>query len=699
MSNHPIINLLIVDRSLSDIEHIAKILRNAGYLVHVFHADQERMICGMIDNKPLDLIMVRQAEQLPTISDIHTWITKTSKDIPILAIVDAPSQQKPAELLSSGAQNLFHLDDPRHLVIVVNNELRHLEARRQESRCEDMVKETEQRFRFLLDSSQDAIAYTHEGVHIYANPVYLRLFGYAQEQDLEAVTLMNMIAPQDRDTLKAFLRRYDREETLSIEPIELTGLHSDGTAMPVQLQCIPTRINNESCLQVIIRNPSSSSNLLSQCPDLQKQFDELTKRDALTGLYNRKFFSQYLEQLNGHQGKAGGAVLYILLTDYRSVSERLGIEAADQLVIDTANLLRQTISESEIAAHFSDATFTVFTPHASRKSVLALGEKIRMAVKEQVTHAAQKLITTTCCIGIYMIGETRIGASEIILHADRACETARQMGSDQVQVYRPLIGTGETQHEGEIIGVIQEAVSEDRLSLLYQPIASLRDDAQERYKIHLCMLDDNQQPLPLRNLAPVAERRGLMGTLDRWIIAQAMDAFVTRQQAGHYTTLFIRISRNSLIDQTFIDWLDTRLKSNQVPPSALVLEIDEDTAEQYFKESKTMREQLRRLGCEVALSHFGGRANSERIAQHLSPTYIKLDGALIDKLAANSATRQTLAMLIEQMQSTGIRAIAENVAAAPQLANIWQFGITLVQGSMVQERSSQMDFDFRQFAG
>lgn len=691
MAYHPLINMLIVDRSLSDIEQVAKILRNAGYLIQLSHADQEKVIRGIIEDKPLDLIIARPVEHLPTIAKVHNWITDTRKDIPILAMVDAHTPQKPAEILRSGAQNLFHLDDPEHLVAVVSNELRHLETRRQAHHYQKSLEETEQRFRSLLDSSHEAIAYTHEGVHIYANPVYLKLFGYTSEEDLAAVTLVNMVVPQDRDTLKAFLRRYDREARADIKPIDLTGLRRDCSSLPLQMECIPIRINDESCLQIIIRD-------LSQPAELQQQFDEFTKRDSLTGLYNRKFISQYLEQINSKPGKMGGAVLYILLTGYRSISERLGLEAVDQMVIDMAQVVEQNVRESDIVARFSDATFIVYTRDSSRKSVQALGEKIRNAIKEQITHTAQKLITTSCCIGIYMIGENKIGASQILSHADRACETARQMGGDQVQIYRPLINAGEPQHDEEIIGLIQEAISEDRLGLLYQPIASLRDEAKERYKLHLCILDDNQQPLPLRNLAPVAERCKLMGSLDKWVIARGIEALLARQREGHDTTLFIRISCNSVNDETFIDWLDAHLETNPGLASALVLEIDEDSAERYFKEIKTWRERLRQSGCGFALSHFGERSHSERIAQHLSPSYIKLDSALIDKLAANPAHRQSLAGLIEQFKTMDIGVIAENVASAPQLANIWQFGITLVQGSVVQERGPMMNFDFQQFA-
>jgi len=55
-------------------------------------------------------------------------------------------------------------------------------------------------------------------------------------------------------------------------------------------------------------------------------------------------------------------------------------------------------------------------------------------------------------------------------------------------------------------------------------------------------------------------------------------------------------------------------------------------------------------------------------------------------------------LLTEQVQSLNIRVVAAGVSTAPQMASIWQFGVTLVQGSMVAEAGPRLDFDFRQYA-
>ena len=114
-----------------------------------------------------------------------------------------------------------------------------------------------------------------------------------------------------------------------------------------------------------------------------------------------------------------------------------------------------------------------------------------------------------------------------------------------------------------------------------------------------------------------------------------------------------------------------------------------------------MRVRLKTLGCNVALSHFGGKTHSDRLLRELTPNYIKLDGSLIERLAKakDENSRRAMAMLTQQAQSLSIRVVAAGVSTAPQMASIWQFGVTLVQGNMVAEAGPKPDFDFRQYAG
>ena len=699
MSDPTVINLLIVDRSRSDIDHIVKTLRGEGYQLELIHTDQVEETRSAIEYQPLDLILLRLADDLPTLTEVRLMVTEATQDIPVIAVVDDNQQQrhKPARLLEEGADNYFYLDDADHLVAVIRKELHNLQTRKRGQSFEIRFKESENRSQALLENIQEALAYIHEGVHIYANPAYLRLFGYGSKEDLANIQLVHMVPPGYRDALKSVLRRSIRSGK-AIEPVELVGVRSNGQTFPIHLECAPTRMNDEPCTQIIARDVTPEKVAYNL------QMEEMLKFDEVSGLHSRRFLLENMEIAHD------GAALYILLTDYATIRYALGFEAIEQFVRDAASLLKTLLAPEDIAAHFASGVFTVYLPANSPSDPPALAAQICKAIAETSFNINGKLFTTTCCIGIYKSDSSHETPIQMLSHADRACETARQRGGSQVEVYappkveqeRPGGGGAISEADEAAIRQIRAALTNGRLSLIYQPIVSFENADEARYKVYLRMLDEADKLQPVDKLAGVAVRYGLMSALDKWTVIRALSALIELQKAGsRLPVLFVRASRNSIMDKDFINWLTKCFKDSRLPPDQLVLEIKEDDADECFEEVRHLRTQLKPLGSGIALSHFGGKTHSERLLQELTPSYIKLDGSLIERLAKakDENSRRAMAVLTQQAQDLKIRVVAAGVSTAPQMASIWQFGVTLVQGNMVAEAGPKPDFDFHQYAG
>lgn len=694
MSDPSIINLLIVDRSRSDIEHIAKTLRGDGYQLELIDTDQADQARNAIDYQLLDLILLRPAEDLPTTAEVRLMVAESGQDIPLIVVVDDEyrQQHKPARLLEEGADNYFYLDDADHLVAVARKELAHSQARKRGQSFETRFKESENRAYALLENIQEAIAYIHEGVHTYANPAYLHLFGYERKEDLANIQLVHMVPPIYRDALKSVLRRSIRSGR-AVEPVELVGVRINGQTFPILLECAPTRMNDEPCTQIIVRDATPDKNAFNQ------QVEDLLKYDDATGLYSRRFFLETLEI--DHEG----SVLYILLTDYSAIRYAMGFEAVEQFVVEVAGLFKGMLALEDITAHFASGVFTVFLPANSPTDPVAVAGRICAATAEHTFHVGGKIFTTTCCIGIFQAKDGQETAVQILSHADRACEMARQKGGNRFEVYKPPKEEkkgGINPQDEAVIRLIRNALTKGRLSLNYQPIVSFETAEEARYKVYLQILDEESgKPQPMDKLGPVAARYGAMGALDKWTIIRGLSVLMEIQQAGvKPPILFVRISNNSLLDKDFFDWLSKRFKDSRLQGNHLVLELKEDNAEECFEETKLLRGRLRELGCGVALSHFGGKANSDRLLKEIVPDYIKLDGSLIERLAKakDENSRRSMATLAGQAQQLKARIVAAGVSTAPQMASIWQFGVTLVQGNMVAEAGPKLDFDFKQYA-
>ncbi len=694
MSESSTINLLIADGSSSNVEHILKTLGGDNYKVESTQTDQVKEIHDAVNYQPLDIILLRLGEGLPGLAEVRSMVVESGEDIPIIVILDDEQRQqrKPSGLLEEGADNYFYLDDADHLVATVRKELKHLQDRKTLQSFEVRFHESESRSQALLGNIQEAIAYIHEGVHAYANPAYLRLFGYKKAADLAAIQMAHMLAPGYRDALKSVMRRSIRSGK-AIEPVELVGVRSNGENFPILLECAPTRMNDEPCTQIIVRDATPNKTAQDQ------QFEDLIKYDGSTGLYSKRFFMEALEIDHS------GTVLYILLGDYATIRHNIGFEAVDQFTVEAAGLFKDMLAPQDIAAHFASGVFTVYVPPKSPTDPIELAGQILGVISKHGFQLGGKLFTTNCSIGACKSGAGEETAIQILAHADRACENARKKGGSQVEVYH--IPSEESQRninkqDENQINLIRDALTKARLSLKYQPIVSFEQSNQARYKVYLELRDANGNVQAMDKLGAVAVRYKLMGALDKWTIIRGLTALGELQKTGgKLPQLFIRISRNSLKKEDFFEWLSHRIRESRLPGHHLVFEVREDNAENTFEESKQLRARLRELGCEFALSHFGGKSHSDLLLRDLMPDYIKLDGNLIERLAKakDQKSRESMAELVEKAKKMNTQVVAAGVSTAPQMASIWQFGVTLVQGNMVAEASAGLDFDFQQFAG
>ena len=97
-------------------------------------------------------------------------------------------------------------DDAEHLQLVVGRELADLRARRQVRRLTHRLAQCELRARELIETTDEAVAFVQDGLHVHANPAYLSLFRYPSVEDLQAAAFLDLIDAAQREAVRNFLR-------------------------------------------------------------------------------------------------------------------------------------------------------------------------------------------------------------------------------------------------------------------------------------------------------------------------------------------------------------------------------------------------------------------------------------------------------------------------------------------------------------
>ncbi|MCK4742707.1 MAG: EAL domain-containing protein [Sulfuriflexus sp.] len=692
MDSDNTLQLLIIDESSNDAESITNILRSIGLAVRPTRVEDDEDLETALTEKNWDLIIT--ADKLTYIDAYKALeiLQKSERDIPLIIAANGTENITVGAALKAGACDLVHKDeDPEHLQYVVQRELRARDDRRKIRQYNKASRESEKRCRSLLDSSRDAITYVHEGMHIYANPVYMEMFGYDDPDEIEGMPIMDMVSPDDHEAFKKFLRQFTKNESEMKGDIEVSGLRTDGNKFSAVMEFTPASVDGESCTQIIIRTASDK--------ELQNQLNILSQQDLLTGIYNRQHFMEVLESTISKVAteSSHSALLYIDIDDFAAVKQNVGLASSDLVLSDIAKVISDLVEAPDIVARFSDHSFTLLINETSSNSgVEKYANTIRQTIEDHISEVGGNSVTVTCSIGISPIGENTSNTHEIISRADLACSIAKENGGNSIHLHNPVADeqAGKERNAGWI-DAINNALTDDNFFLAFQPIVSLHGDTCENYEVLLRMHDvDNNQVLPEQFL-PAAEQAELMPQIDRWVITHAMQRLASVQaEGGAQTKFFIKLAGASLTDNGLLPWISEQLKEQRLSGDSLIFELDESSAVMYLAQAKNFINGVKQLHCQVVLDHFGSGLNSIKNLKHLDANYLKIDGSLISNLASDDQNQETVQSIIQTAHSMGKLTIAEFVQDANSLALLWQFGVNYIQGHFLQEPSTSLDYDF-----
>jgi len=684
------LRLLIVEETRNDAEALANVLRNAGQASRLSYAEDLEDVSAALGTQTPDLILCATGLEGAPLSAVAELLQQRQINVSLIAIGESGDEASITNAMRDGASDLCSYDMPEHLQLVVKRELSQAKTSQSADNYEAKFHESEKRARMLMESSRDAIAYVHEGMHIFANSSYLEMFGFDNLEEIEGTPIMDMVAPDDHAEFKNFLRNYSKDGEQEGK-LETHGLLPDGKTFKAEMEFAAASIDGEPCTQIIIRSQAADS------AELEKKLKFLSKQDILTGLFNRQYFIEELELAvtDALSGSSPAAVIYLLIDNIKDIKDNLGIGTADMVINDIAGLLRDHTGEKDIVARFGDHSFTILRRDCDPESIQALGEKLRQLVEDHIADVEGQSVTTTCSVGMSVVAESTPSAHEVLSRADLACEVARSSGGNKVHLHNPVVDEKiGKERDQQMHALIKGALEENQFQLFYQPIVSLQGDTGENYEVLLRMLNEEGEFILPTQFLPLAEQTGQITEIDRWVIRNAIKNLAEHRAGGTNTRFFIKVAAATLVSEGLVQFINDRMKEYRLPGDALTFEIAEKHAGKQLKHAKAFVKTLQQLHCKTALEHFGASPNSFQLLKHLPVDFLKIDGSFIHNLASDTDNQAMVKSILETAKSMNKQCIAEYVQDAHSLAVLWQSGIHFIQGNFLQEASEALDYDF-----
>ena len=682
-----VIRLLLIEDSVEEAEQLISMLRNGGIAVRPARAGNAAELEKELGGQAPDLVLVNLNAKSLKLPEIAAATNRTGKDIAIVAVAANTNEDLIVGAFKEGARALALRNRADHVQSIVRREFESLNMRRSVRRLESSLRETERRCDALLDSSRDPIAYVHEGMHVRANKAYLEMFGFEEFDDIQGMSILDMIAPDDADDFKTLLKKLSKGEKPP-QKLNLKAQRGDGTTFDATMEFAEASYEGEPCQQIIFRQQTVSV-------ELAKELDVLRSKDLVTDLFNRQYCLTELERAIGQaaKGRNDQALLLLEPDNFKQLLDTVGLGNADLLLGDMANLMRRHLSEADIAGRFGEHTFGVLIGGRNPDEVRQLGESLRKAFEERIFEVGKQSVNANVSIGGTLIGEKNANAQTALTQATNALRTAQTEGGNRVNVFDPAAkDKADEEKNRHWLTLVKDALANNTFVLFYQPIISLHGAEGEFYEILLRMQGPKGEITP-NFFMPIAEQHGLLPAIDRWVVAHAIKALAEREKAGHKTTFFVKLTPQSLDDQTLLPWIAQQLKNARLRGDALVFEMPESKVVTNLKPARGFVTGLKQIHCGFALEQFGSGLNSFQLLKHVDADYLKIDRNFMAELPKNKENQDKIKELCDQAHHAGKLTVAEFVEDAASMSILFSCGVNFVQGNFLQEPEKVMAYE------
>ncbi len=685
------LRLMLVDDSVEEAEGIVSGLRNAGIAVRPHRPVSLDELTTMLSAQTIDLVLASHPCALAALPEVLHRVSGTGKDIPVIAVVEQIDADSFADILGGGARGIALRHKPPQLLAAIRSEWSDLEARRNLRRLEAQVRETERRCDSLIESSRDPVAYVHEGMHIRANAAYLEMFGFESFEDIEGMSLLDLVAPQHLDAFKQLLKSLSKGEPPPAR-YELQARDVEGNSFPAVMEFTLAQYEGEACQQLVFRRQEQGVD-----PELARKVEELKQRDQVTGLLNRATFLRSLEdavtdaaQNNGHHG-----LLLIEPDHHQRLIQEIGLDAADDMLASLAERLNSELSENAVAARFTETSFAVLLRGSNYAATEQLATRIRNTFAAEVFTIGARSSVITTSIGGVQISEKIASVTQVLAKASQGLQSAVSMGGNRVELFDPsAVDRAEAERIQAWVARLRDALDHKRFILHFQPVISLQGDNHPIYDT-LLRLDGGEGELTSPTaFLQIAEEHGMLEEIDLYVVEHAIELITQRYKTARPTTLMVKVSQNSLQNDALATHIGKQLSAHGVPGEYLVVQLQEAKVFTHLKAVQEFAAAVNEFGCRVGLEQFGAGLDSFQLLTHIQPQILKIDRSFIEDLPKNTDSQKRVREIAQKARDFGIQTIAEFVQDAASMSILFSAGVDYVEGHFLASASADMNYDF-----
>lgn len=671
------IAIAVLTEDQDDVEIVNKALRDAGHAAHCHWIDSPKKFDKALGKELIELIILNGDRYPDSIRQVVKQKDSFIPEVPVIAAQETVDEPAIQAAMEQGACDLISMDKKARLQAVVSRELRAYRVERALNSTLHSATGYRKQLNDYMQGSSSAIAYVQEGIVTDANNAWLALFKAKDVEEVRGMPLMDNFEPQSQAAIKGAIVATTKGKWAVGEKLIATSRLTDHGKTDLDLDFQLVDFGDGPHVQIRIAPPEKTPE------EPTKLVHEALKRDPTTLFFNRATYLERIKRRLAKKPKSGlHALAFIKPDDFSEVHSKVGYLASEEVLSQFAEEVRKRMHPRDVAGRFEGTVILTLLQRGNERDAEVWGQQLVDHMREHAFEVDDQEIQLTCTVGVCAVSGMYSNLEELIVAVADAHRQGKDSGGNSVYLNESTdADTRQRKYDAIWVKRIKAALMESRFRLAHLPIAGLRSDSEQMFDTLVRMIDEQGNAILPSEFIPAAERNNLMKMIDRWILTASLD-FCAENEAAQ---MFMRLSRQSMRDGTLLDWMKKEFGKQDVDPSRICIQIPEQEAAKFIKESQKKAEQLRELGVSFALEHYGVDKNRFQILDILKPDYIKIDGELMHSLTTDTKMQEAVRELSNAADKRGIKTIAERVENANAMAVLFQLGVHYMQGHYVHE--------------
>jgi diguanylate cyclase (GGDEF)-like protein len=461
---------------------------------------------------------------------------------------------------------------------------------------------------------------------------------------------------------------------------------------PCKIISVPVASKSGRIIGVLVfLNPSTATDFRSRHAFLARHLGRHVTTlleaqfDLMTDLLTRAALEERFSEIESAAADQARSLVFVDIDRLHVVNELHGFELGDEIIARVAQLLGPPIlPEDSPVARVGGDCFAIVLSNCDPQSAAEVAKRLQTATSQIRIGPSQEPVEVSVSCGIAALVSMPKGFARALAAAEIACKAAKDRGRARIELYACEDASMMRRHDDVlIVGQLRDALKSDRLALYAQKIVPLRDrEKRGGYEVLVRLQTADGSISAPSEFLSAAQRYQLLPSLDRWVVARALRTLSayrsTVTQAG--VSFSMNVSAQSIGDEAFIEQLIDQIRSSGVPPSALTIEITEQSAVSNLATAAELMRRMRRIGCQVALDDFGTGMNSLASLKGLPISRIKIDGSFVKDLLTNARSLATVQAVLALARPLELDTVAEYVETEAVASRLALLGIDYGQG-------------------